>query len=48
MGKLLRVAALGLAALIILSGCADGTTGSDEQTVTVWAYPTISDDARHK
>ena len=48
MRKLLRVAALGLAALIILSGCAGGTTGSDEQTVTVWTYPTISDDARHK
>ena len=48
MGKLLRVAALGLAALIILSGCAGGTTGSDEQKVTVWTYPTISDDARHK
>jgi hypothetical protein len=48
MRKLLRAVALGVTALIVLTGCAGGVTGSQERTVTVWTYPAISDDARHR
>ena len=35
MRKLLRAVALGVTALIVLTGCAGGVTGSQERTVTV-------------
>ncbi|MEV0389095.1 sugar ABC transporter substrate-binding protein [Nonomuraea sp. NPDC050643] len=45
-----KVAAAGIAAAlsVVIAGCGSGGSGSDKSTVTLWMYPVIADQAKHK
>ncbi|WP_219468477.1 ABC transporter substrate-binding protein [Nonomuraea rhizosphaerae] len=45
-----KAAAAGLATAlsVVIAGCGSGGSGSDKSTVTLWMYPVIADQAKHK
>lgn len=48
--KALAAVAVGLAAAVAIAGCGSSGSGSSSKksTVTMWIYPVIADDAKHK
>ena len=46
--RLLAGSAMAAAAAMTLVGCSSGSTDSGEQTVTMWIYPVIADEAAHR
>ncbi|MGI5291849.1 ABC transporter substrate-binding protein [Nonomuraea polychroma] len=45
-----NIAAAGIAAAlsVVIAGCGSGGSGSDKSTLTLWMYPVIADQAKHK
>jgi len=48
MKKFMQAAAFAMATLIAMTGCGSSDTDSGEQSVTVWMYQAINDEAKHK